>query len=77
MNVMEVKSSKPRYYRLTDDRKRGHGGMIKCPYCGKKVKPIQYGNGWIGLCCDNIVYNSPNLPEYDSDCPEMEHKRRG
>ena len=30
---------------------------IKCPYCGKEVKPVRYGSRWVGICCGRIVYN--------------------
>jgi len=36
---------------------------IKCPFCGGEVKLVSYGDGWIGLCCDKIVYNSSRLPQ--------------
>jgi hypothetical protein len=28
-----------------------------CPLCGKKVKLIRFGGGWIGMCCNKIFYN--------------------
>ncbi|MDI9570114.1 MAG: hypothetical protein QM278_05180 [Pseudomonadota bacterium] len=30
----------------------------RCPHCGHPVKILKYGYGWVGLCCDRIVYNS-------------------
>jgi hypothetical protein len=35
---------------------------IVCPYCNKEVKLINYGRGWVGSCCNRIVYNSQKLP---------------
>jgi|GEM_PF-4694016 len=36
---------------------------IKCPYCQKTVALVFFGNGWVGTCCDRILYNSNTLPE--------------
>jgi hypothetical protein len=33
-----------------------------CPFCGKSVKLMQLGEGWVGMCCKQIVYNSRMLP---------------
>lgn len=28
-----------------------------CPFCNKVVDLKKYGHGWVGFCCDRIVYN--------------------
>ncbi len=30
---------------------------VRCPRCGKEIRLIRYGYGWIGNCCDTIVNN--------------------
>jgi len=35
---------------------------IICPRCSREVEVINYGNGWVGGCCNEIVYNSPEPP---------------
>ncbi|MCX5815636.1 MAG: hypothetical protein NTX75_05250 [Proteobacteria bacterium] len=35
--------------------------MIKCPYCGKEVKPVRYGSGWVGICCGRVAYNCTKI----------------
>jgi len=37
--------------------------FVVCPLCNKKVVLVSYGGGWIGVCCDRIVYNSNRLPQ--------------
>lgn len=36
---------------------------ITCPHCSKEVGLVFFGNGWVGVCCDRIVYNKSELPE--------------
>ncbi len=36
---------------------------IKCPFCNKTVALVFFGNGWVGTCCDRVLYNSHVLPE--------------
>jgi len=31
---------------------------IFCPLCAKEIKPIEYGNGWLWVCCGKVVHNS-------------------
>jgi hypothetical protein len=38
-----------------------------CPYCGRKVKIIKFGSGWIGICCSRIVYNESVFP-WNNEC---------
>jgi hypothetical protein len=37
---------------------------IVCPHCNKEVRLIRYGGGWVGSCCNRVVYNSQTLPDY-------------
>jgi len=46
-----------------EKRKIVSAKSIVCPYCGKTVNLIPFGMGWVGVCCDKIVYNSRSLPE--------------
>jgi hypothetical protein len=39
--------------------------VIICVFCGKEVKLIRFGDGWVGQCCDKIIYNNKELPEDD------------
>lgn len=34
---------------------------IACPFCSCPVKVNNYGNGWVGICCHRVCYNS-DLP---------------
>ena len=36
-----------------------------CPYCGREVEPIRFGEGWVGICCGLILYNERQAPEED------------
>jgi len=29
-----------------------------CPHCGKEVKIISFGYGYVGVCCGKVVYNA-------------------
>jgi hypothetical protein len=33
-----------------------------CPFCGKTIKFLHFGEGWIGMCCKQIIYNFQRLP---------------
>jgi hypothetical protein len=37
--------------------------MYSCPLCGKEVKILSMGEGWVGTCCNQIIYNSKYLPK--------------
>lgn len=37
--------------------------QIFCPHCEKEIKPIEYGNGWLWVCCGKVVHNSSRLDE--------------
>jgi predicted amidophosphoribosyltransferase len=37
--------------------------QIFCPHCDKEIKPIEYGNGWLWVCCGKVVHNSSCLDE--------------
>ena len=36
---------------------------ISCPFCGKEVGIIQFGDGYIAICCKQVIYNSKRLPD--------------
>ena len=38
-----------------------------CPYCGGDVEPVRFGEGWVGICCGRILYNSRRAPEEGPD----------
>lgn len=38
---------------------------IKCPHCGKEVRIISFGGGYVAVCCDQVIYNGYKLPQYD------------
>jgi hypothetical protein len=44
------------------DSKKSHTATIKCPNCHNKVKLLTFGEGWVGVCCNQLVYNQRNLP---------------
>jgi hypothetical protein len=35
---------------------------ITCPICYSNINIKKFGDGWIGICCDEIIYNSDQLP---------------
>jgi hypothetical protein len=36
---------------------------IECPKCHKKVEIIQYGGGYLAVCCGWVIYNNFELPD--------------
>jgi hypothetical protein len=40
---------------------------IICPCCGKRVKLIEFGNGYMAICCDRVIYNECELPTDDKE----------
>ena len=36
---------------------------MTCPICKKDVELILYGNGWIGVCCEKLIYNAVHPPQ--------------
>lgn len=36
---------------------------VICPVCSNLVNIKIFGNGWLGLCCREIVYNSDQSPQ--------------
>ena len=38
---------------------------IVCNICKGKVEPISFGNGFVGICCKRILYNSQYKPQSD------------
>jgi predicted amidophosphoribosyltransferase len=41
--------------------------QIFCPQCAKEIKPIEYGNGWLWVCCGKVVHNASRLDESTRD----------
>jgi len=39
-----------------------NSSKIICPFCSCPVQLKKFGNGWVGLCCHEIIYNSDQLP---------------
>lgn len=37
--------------------------QIFCPHCDKEIKPIEYGNGWLWVCCGKVVHNASRPDE--------------
>jgi len=35
---------------------------MTCPRCGKEVKVIHFGLGYVAFCCGKVVYNSKERP---------------
>lgn len=46
----------------------------RCPHCGRPVKILKYGHGWVGMCCDRIVYNAPKPYEKGYSRPAVAPK---
>ncbi len=38
-----------------------------CPFCKKEIGLLRYGQGWISLCCNRIIFNSSHLPGSEAD----------
>ena len=39
-----------------------NSAKVICPFCSCPVQIKKFGNGWVGLCCHEIIYNSDQLP---------------
>jgi hypothetical protein len=37
--------------------------QILCPHCSKEIQPIEYGKGWLWVCCGKVIHNSSRLDE--------------
>jgi len=53
-----------------------HGGIdmivVECPDCGKETKLIKYGKGWVGVCCNRVVFSSRQLPpDCQKNCKKL------
>lgn len=35
---------------------------VVCPFCSCPVNIKKFGNGWVGICCREIIYNSAQPP---------------
>jgi len=36
---------------------------IDLPLCGKEVKIVYFGGGYVAVRCDSVIYNSSRLPK--------------
>ena len=36
---------------------------VVCPECNKMVRVIPFGEGWVGICCNKVVYNGKTPPD--------------
>jgi len=57
---------------------------VVCYICKEEVKLIRFGNGFVGVCCDEVLYNSPDKPQLDMKPDEKKdtsmysfHHRKG
>jgi ribosomal protein L37AE/L43A len=46
----------------------------RCPFCSKAVKLSRFGEGWIGKCCNKIVYNA-SKPYVEAKKKEVIHEQ--
>jgi len=37
----------------------------KCPHCGKEANIIPFGNRYIAVCCNQIIYVGHEIPRKD------------
>jgi hypothetical protein len=37
--------------------------FMKCPKCQKDVRIRPYGDGYVAVCCGQVIYNAKKLPE--------------
>jgi hypothetical protein len=37
---------------------------VICPVCSCPVDIRRYGEGWIGICCNKVCYNSDRPPSF-------------
>ncbi len=45
-------------------------GKKRCPHCGKEVNIIPFGNRYIAVCCNQIVYVGHEPPHDEEDAAE-------
>jgi hypothetical protein len=38
---------------------------IVCSICKKEVHLVYFGGGFVGTCCDSVLYNSTVKPQFD------------
>jgi endogenous inhibitor of DNA gyrase (YacG/DUF329 family) len=50
---------------------------IKCPHCGKDVRLIQLGNGYLAVCCKKIIYSSYKLPDNEKKEDNASENNKG
>ncbi len=46
---------------------------LRCPICGKEVHLISFGSGWVGVCCNKLVYNRREFPFQNSTTGDESH----
>ena len=47
----------------------------KCPYCGKEANIIPFGNRFIAVCCNEIIYVGHEPPNQDELDPSNEKSK--
>lgn len=50
------------YGHSDKDLKNPDPVTIACPHCHDNVKLLPFGGGWVGVCCNRLVYNKRTLP---------------
>ena len=45
---------------------------VFCTLCNNEVKPEKFGGGWVGICCDKVVFSYSDQPESDFKNPKNE-----
>ncbi|MGO9137731.1 MAG: hypothetical protein ACLP9S_05285 [Syntrophales bacterium] len=38
---------------------------VVCYICKEEVKLIRFGNGFVGVCCERVLYNSADKSQFD------------
>ena len=36
---------------------------VTCPECKKEAPVVHFGNGYIAVCCNMVIYRGDRLPE--------------
>jgi hypothetical protein len=62
MKTADSRSYYREYGHSDKDLKKPDPRTITCPHCHHKVKLLPFGGGWVGVCCNQLVYNKRNLP---------------
>lgn len=59
-----------RSYRLDGIRDSNEGEQIRaivCDICLQEVEVIRFGTGFVGVCCNKVLYNDEDKPEFDAE----------